>query len=135
MATKKGVSKLSKTFEAAHKIFLTLQFKDPMYRILQQRKVSEMTAYDKLMIWYRVLQVQLEFEPDYSNRNQEKWFAVFYYADAKTGFVLSDSGTFCVITYAAVCSRLCLPTDEAITWASKHKPLLKLHNEYLLIQQ
>ena len=51
------------------------------------------------------------FVPDFSNRNQYKYFPWFVYGDKAAGFVASDTANAASTAYAAVGSRLCFKTE------------------------
>lgn len=53
-----------------------------------------------------------EFTPDYSDKNQLKWFPWFKYSDLSAGFVYSHTITAASGASANVGSRLCFKTSE-----------------------
>ncbi|WP_373830340.1 hypothetical protein [Bacteroides heparinolyticus] len=72
------------------------------------------------------------FVPDFSNKDQVKYFPFFEYNKGATGFVCTDvSGTSANLT-ATVGSRLCFATRErALAFGKKFE---RLYNDFLLMQ-
>src|SRR5574344_904554 len=52
------------------------------------------------------------FVPDFSNRNQNKWFPWFRYSDDAAGFVFANSSYTASAAAASFGSRLCFKTDK-----------------------
>ena len=80
----------------------------------------------KLILIAKVLRG--EWEPDFSNSNQEKWFPWFKFS-AGSGFVFSVSGYYYGRTVACVGSRLCFPTQELSDYFGKQ--FIELHRKHL----
>lgn len=80
----------------------------------------------KLILIAKVLRG--EWEPDFSNSNQEKWFPWFKFS-AGSGFGFSGSGCGYGRTLAAVGSRLCFPNEELSNYFGKQ--FIKLHRAHL----
>ena len=72
------------------------------------------------------------FVPDFSNRNQYKWFPWFRYSDDAAGFVYSV--TYCTASIAATYfgSRLCFKTEERARQFGEQ--FTDLWNDFLLFR-
>lgn len=118
-----------KTFEGAYPIFKKLKTKDPLWLLLQKRKVSELSVVERLMIIAEVL--RNGWEADYEDDNQKKWFPV--HIRKGSGFVFS--GTVCDYTLAITdCgSRFALSTTEDAEYFGKQ--FIKEWNELLIIKK
>ena len=95
--------------------------------IYQTPNLSEhIVARLKLILIAKVLRG--EWEPDFSNSNQEKWFPWFKFsADSEFDFSFS----YCAydLTYTDVGSRLCFPNEELSNYFGKQ--FIKLHRAHL----
>lgn len=121
------------SFEAAYPIFKKIKTKDPLWLLLQNRKVAELSVVEKLMIVTEAIRHILNWSADYTNSDQKKWFPV--HIQKGSGFVFSD--TFCAFTYTHTdCgSRFALPTDELARHFGSHKNFMPLWNELLIIKK
>ena len=52
-----------------------------------------------------------DFTPDFSNRNQTKWFPWFTYSDKDAGFVYANTTATATLADATIGSRLCFKTS------------------------
>jgi len=132
-AAKKAKGKIQdrvKSWEDAYPIFLKKKFKDPLFLIVQKRKKNELTSHEKQMIFAEVL--RNGWVARFNDGSQPKWFCVFYYDGAKTGFVLSDARTDYGSTHTDVGSRLSFPTEELAEHFGNNS--LDLQNDYLIIK-
>lgn len=80
----------------------------------------------KLILIAKVLRG--DWEPDFSNSNQQKWIPIFKFS-AGSGFVFSFSGYYCADTAATVGSRLCFPSEELSDYFGKQ--FIELHRAHL----
>ncbi len=122
-----------KSFSDAYPAFMKMKFKDALYIALQKRKAADLTAIDRLMIIAEVLREN--WNPDWSNGDQKKYFAYFEYKKTSSGLGFSYHVCDRWLTATRVGSRLCFPTAELATYFGSNKEFLKLHNEYLLINR
>ena len=118
------------TFEAAYPVFKKLELKDKFFLILQKRKLTDLTSADKLMICAEVWRQALKFKVDYTNRNQEKWFPIFW--NDGSGFVFSNAAYDYSDTLTACGSRFALPSDDVAE--DFGKTFLSLWNDFLTIK-
>ena len=80
----------------------------------------------KLILIAKVLRG--DWEPDFSNTNQQKWFPVFKFSSG-SGFDFSYSHYFYVLTVTSVGSRLCFPSEELSDYFGKQ--FIELHRKHL----
>jgi len=80
----------------------------------------------KLILIAKVLRG--DWEPDFSNTNQQKWFPVFKFSSG-SGFDFSGSHYDCGHTATVVGSRLCFPNKQLADYFGKQ--FLPLHREHL----
>lgn len=73
-----------------------------------------------------------KFVPDFSYRNQWKWFPWFTYSDDVEGFVYADTFKTAASAYAHCGSRLCFKSEERATQFGKQ--FIDLWNGYLLFR-
>jgi hypothetical protein len=73
-----------------------------------------------------------DWEPDYENRNQDKWEPFFYWSPG-SGFVFTDSFFIFGSTITDSGSRLCFPNKEMSDYFGKQ--FIDLHRTYLTIQK
>ncbi|MDD3019500.1 MAG: hypothetical protein PHX61_00805 [Alphaproteobacteria bacterium] len=72
------------------------------------------------------------FVPDFSNRNQWKWFPWFRYSDDAAGFVCASTHYTASGANANIGSRLCFKSEERATQFGKQ--FIDLWNDYLLFR-
>lgn len=72
------------------------------------------------------------FVPDFSNRNQYKWFPWFVYNSDTAGFVWANTHTTATYANANVGSRLCFKSEERATQFGKQ--FIDLWNDFLLFR-
>lgn len=80
----------------------------------------------KLILIAKVLRG--DWEPDFSNSNQQKWIPIFKFS-AGSGFGFSASNYYCDYTNAGVGSRLCFPSEELSDYFGKQ--FIELHRAHL----
>lgn len=74
-----------------------------------------------------------KFVPDFSDRNQWKWFPWFTYSDDAAGFVFAAADYTATYTCASFGSRLCFKSEERATQFGKQ--FIDLWNEFLLFDK
>ena len=72
------------------------------------------------------------FVPDFSNRNQYKWFPWFQYSNDAAGFVCADTLPAASVAYASFGSRLCFKSSKRA--AQFGKQFIDLWNDFLLFR-
>lgn len=80
----------------------------------------------KLILIAKVLRG--DWEPDFSNSNQQKWIPIFKFS-AGSGFDVSDSDCDYGSTATIVGSRLCFPSEELSDYFGKQ--FIELHRAHL----
>lgn len=76
---------------------------------LNPKHVKAIIAFNRLCTIAQAWNKEDDFTPDFSNRNQEKWFPWFVYSDDAAGFVSAPSAA--TIASAHFGSRLCFKTS------------------------
>lgn len=74
--------------------------------------VKALIALNELFTIAQAWNKEDEFEPDFSNSNQYKYFPWFVYDNGAAGFVCANASYTATTTYAAIGSRLCFKTPE-----------------------
>lgn len=74
--------------------------------------VKALIALNELFTIAQAWNKEDEFEPDFSNSNQYKYFPWFVYDKGDAGFVFANTSNTAAYTYADVGSRLCFKTPE-----------------------
>lgn len=78
---------------------------------LNPKHVKAIIAFNRLCTIAQAWNKEDDFTPDFSNRNQEKWFPWFVYSDDAAGFVCADTYDAAAGALAGVGSRLCFKTS------------------------
>lgn len=78
---------------------------------LNPKHVKAIIAFNRLCTIAQAWNKEDDFTPDFSNRNQEKWFPWFVYSDDAAGFVCAHSYYTASSAHASVGSRLCFKTS------------------------
>ena len=78
---------------------------------LNPKHVKAIIAFNRLCTIAQAWNKEDDFTPDFSNRNQEKWFPWFVYSDDAAGFVYADTSYAATTASANVGSRLCFKTS------------------------
>ena len=76
------------------------------------KHIKALIAYNRLCTIAQAWNKADDFTPDFSNRNQTKWFPWFVYSDDAAGFVSANSNHAATNASANVGSRLCFMTRE-----------------------
>ena len=78
---------------------------------LNPKHVKAIIAFNRLCTIAQAWNKEDDFTPDFSNRNQEKWFPWFVYSDDAAGFVFAVTADTATTAYASIGSRLCFKTS------------------------
>lgn len=78
---------------------------------INPKHVKALIALNELFTIAQAWNKEDGFTPDFSNRNQEKWFPWFVYSDKAAGFVCAYSINTATYALANIGSRLCFKTS------------------------
>jgi hypothetical protein len=78
---------------------------------LNPKHVKAIIAFNRLCTIAQAWNKEDDFTPDFSNRNQEKWFPWFVYSDDAAGFVCAYAYYAATVAAASFGSRLCFKTS------------------------
>mgnify|MGYP000162692221 FL=1 len=78
---------------------------------LNPKHVKAIIAFNRLCTIAQAWNKEDDFTPDFSNRNQEKWFPWFVYSDDAAGFVCASTYRAAAAAVAHFGSRLCFKTS------------------------
>lgn len=78
---------------------------------LNPKHVKAIIAFNRLCTIAQAWNKEDDFTPDFSNRNQEKWFPWFVYSDDAAGFVYAYAYRTAAAASADLGSRLCFKTS------------------------
>lgn len=78
---------------------------------LNPKHVKAIIAFNRLCTIAQAWNKEDDFTPDFSNRNQEKWFPWFVYSDDAAGFVSAYTSATATYARANFGSRLCFKTS------------------------
>lgn len=78
---------------------------------INPKHVKALIALNELFTIAQAWNKEDDFTPDFSNRNQTKWFPWFVYSDNAAGFVCAGTSTAAASANANVGSRLCFKTS------------------------
>lgn len=76
------------------------------------KHIKALIAFNRLCTIAQAWNKADDFTPDFSNRNQTKWFPWFVYSDDAAGFVCAYTYSAAASAYANFGSRLCFKTRE-----------------------
>ena len=94
------------------------------------KHIKALIAYNRLCTIAQAWNKADDFTPDFSNRNQTKWFPWFVYSDDAAGFVCASANDAAASAAADVGSRLCFMTRERAMQFGKQ--FIDLWNQVLL---
>lgn len=97
---------------------------------LNPKHVKAIIAFNRLCTIAQALNKEDDFTPDFSNRNQTKWFPWFVYSDYAAGFVCADTYNTAANAGAYIGYRLCFKTRERAEQFGKQ--FIELWNQVLL---
>lgn len=78
---------------------------------LNPKHVKAIIAFNRLCTIAQAWNKEDDFTPDFSNRNQEKWFPWFVYSDDAAGLVYANTTNTAAKAHATIGSRLCFKTS------------------------
>lgn len=78
---------------------------------LNPKHVKAIIAFNRLCTIAQAWNKEDDFTPDFSNRNQEKWFPWFVYSNDAAGFVYAHASNAAAGATAGIGSRLCFKTS------------------------
>ena len=99
---------------------------------VREHHAKALNALNKLFTIAEAWNKADDFIPDFSNRNQYKYFPWFVYNDNAAGFVFAYTGSAASIARASVGSRLCFSTSERAEQFGKQ--FIDLWNDFLLFR-
>lgn len=85
---------------------------------LNPKHVKAIIAFNRLCTIAQAWNKEDDFTPDFSNRNQEKWFPWFVYSDDAAGFV-------CALTNSAGCVCGCVCRFSALLQNVRSRPPIR----------
>lgn len=96
------------------------------------KHIKALIAYNRLCTIAQAWNKADDFTPDFSNRNQTKWFPWFVYSDDAAGFVFAYTRCAPTFAYANIGSRLCFMTRERAEQFGKQ--FIELWNDVFLFR-
>ena len=96
------------------------------------KHIKALIAYNRLCTIAQAWNKADDFTPDFSNRNQTKWFPWFVYSDDAAGFVCASTTNAATNAYADIGSRLCFMTRERAEQFGKQ--FIELWNDVFLFR-
>lgn len=96
------------------------------------KHIKALIAYNRLCTIAQAWNKADDFTPDFSNRNQTKWFPWFVYSDDAAGFVCANTYNAATTAHANVGSRLCFMTRERAEQFGKQ--FIELWNDVFLFR-
>ena len=94
------------------------------------KHIKALIAFNRLCTIAQAWNKEDDFTPDFSNRNQDKWFPWFMYSDDAAGFVCVYTYNSASSAYAYFGSRLCFKTSTRAHQFGKQ--FIDLWNQMLL---
>lgn len=86
-----------------------------------------------MMLTIRKALVQ-DWEADYANPNQKKWYPYFIYDKSLSAFRLNDTYYAYEGTNTLLGARLVFPDEKTARYFGSHPPFLEIINKFLLIK-
>ena len=96
------------------------------------KHIKALIAYNRLCTIAQAWNKADDFTPDFSNRNQTKWFPWFVYSDDAAGFVFAYTLFTATYANAGIGSRLCFMTRERAEQFGKQ--FIELWNDVFLFR-
>lgn len=100
---------------------------------INPKHMKALVALNELFTIAQAWNKEDNFTPDFSNRNQTKWFPWFVYSNANAGFVFAYSDYAATNAYAHFGSRLCFKTSDRARQFGEQ--FIDLWNDVLLFRQ
>lgn len=100
---------------------------------INPKHMKALVALNELFTIAQAWNKEDNFTPDFSNRNQTKWFPWFVYSNANAGFVYATTHYAASYASAAIGSRLCFKTSDRARQFGEQ--FIDLWNDVLLFRQ
>lgn len=100
---------------------------------INPKHMKALVALNELFTIAQAWNKEDNFTPDFSNRNQTKWFPWFVYSNANAGFVCACTNRTATYAYAYFGSRLCFKTSDRARQFGEQ--FIDLWNDVLLFRQ
>lgn len=100
---------------------------------INPKHMKALVALNELFTIAQAWNKEDNFTPDFSNRNQTKWFPWFVYSNANAGFVSAITHYSATHAAASVGSRLCFKTSDRARQFGEQ--FIDLWNDVLLFRQ
>lgn len=100
---------------------------------INPKHMKALVALNELFTIAQAWNKEDNFTPDFSNRNQTKWFPWFVYSNAAAGFVFAYTKYAATYAYANFGSRLCFKTSDRARQFGEQ--FIDLWNDVLLLRQ
>ncbi len=100
---------------------------------INPKHMKALVALNELFTIAQAWNKEDNFTPDFSNRNQTKWFPWFVYSNANAGFVYANANGTATDAYAYIGSRLCFKTSDRARQFGEQ--FIDLWNDVLLFRQ
>ncbi len=100
---------------------------------INPKHMKALVALNELFTIAQAWNKEDNFTPDFSNRNQTKWFPWFVYSNANAGFVCARTFNTATLASASFGSRLCFKTSDRARQFGEQ--FIDLWNDVLLFRQ
>ncbi len=100
---------------------------------INPKHMKALVALNELFTIAQAWNKEDNFTPDFSNRNQTKWFPWFVYSNANAGFVCARTFNTATLASAYFGSRLCFKTSDRARQFGEQ--FIDLWNDVLLFRQ
>ncbi len=100
---------------------------------INPKHMKALVALNELFTIAQAWNKEDNFTPDFSNRNQTKWFPWFVYSNADAGFVFASTSAAATFALASIGSRLCFKTSDRARQFGEQ--FIDLWNDVLLFRQ
>lgn len=100
---------------------------------INPKHMKALVALNELFTIAQAWNKEDNFTPDFSNRNQTKWFPWFVYSNANAGFVCARTFNTATLASAYIGSRLCFKTSDRARQFGEQ--FIDLWNDVLLFRQ
>lgn len=100
---------------------------------INPKHMKALVALNELFTIAQAWNKEDNFTPDFSNRNQTKWFPWFVYSNAYAGFVYAYTYSPATYAFANIGSRLCFKTSDRARQFGEQ--FIDLWNDVLLFRQ
>lgn len=100
---------------------------------INPKHMKALVALNELFTIAQAWNKEDNFTPDFSNRNQTKWFPWFVYSNANAGFVCAPAYGTATYAGAVIGSRLCFKTSDRARQFGEQ--FIDLWNDVLLFRQ